>query len=101
MIEETAESVAPEPKHRAFIVIVVTVGALVLSMINASIIAVAIAFAIAFIVFVLVTDQIIQRKTVVRSHEIDTVIRMAATALIQVAGSRHSSGKRAEQARIA
>ena len=65
------------------------------------IVAVAVLFAIRVVVLVIVADQIVQRKTVVRGNEVDAGVGPTAAMLIQIRTAREAIGNFADLAFIA
>src|SRR5262249_439683 len=63
--------------------------------------AVAVLLEVRFVVLVLVAQQVVQRETVVRSHEVHARRRLAGGGFEQVARSGQARSQRADQAGVA
>src|SRR5690242_20682979 len=59
------------------------------------------AFAVGFVVLVVVRDQVVQRKAIVRRDEVDAGPRLATASIEDIAGARHARRQVANHAAIA
>src|SRR5262249_21158465 len=80
------------PPGRTFDAVVATVVVIV---------AVAVLFEIRKVVLAFIANKIVNRKAVVRSNEVNTVIRPATARLIKVAGTRQPRCDRTNEPRVA
>ncbi len=55
--------------------------------------AVVVIFPVGIVVLVVVRDQIVQRKAIVRGDKIDAGPRAAAALIVQIAGTKQARGK--------
>jgi len=65
------------------------------------VLAIPVAFAVRVVVLALVADQIVESKAVMRGHEVDRVVRMAAARLVEITGARQPCGEVAQLCTIA
>src|SRR6202020_95985 len=65
------------------------------------VVAVAIVLAIRFVVLVVIADEIVQRKTVVRRDEVAARVRLAPARLVEVARAHEALRKIPDEAAVA